>query len=40
MFGLTDCVQNYQSIRDEKKQLFSNLLDNVIQLKVRLDHFD
>ena len=38
--GLTDSVQCKQSVRDEKKQMFYNVLDNInVQLKARFDHF-
>ncbi|XP_005161614.3 zinc finger MYM-type protein 1 isoform X3 [Danio rerio] len=38
--GLTDSVQSQQLVRDERKRLFSNILDNITaQLRARFDHF-
>ncbi|XP_076012541.1 zinc finger MYM-type protein 1 [Genypterus blacodes] len=38
--GLTDSVQSNQSVRDERKQMFHDVLDNVsVQLKARFDDF-
>ncbi|XP_053467751.1 uncharacterized protein LOC128599809 isoform X1 [Ictalurus furcatus] len=38
--GLTDSVQSKQSVRDERKRMFHNVLDDIsVQLKARFDHF-
>ncbi|XP_063816563.1 solute carrier family 35 member C2 isoform X1 [Pseudophryne corroboree] len=38
--GLTDNAQSNQVIRDERKIMFYNILDNVcVQMKARFDHF-
>ncbi|XP_017295795.1 zinc finger MYM-type protein 1 [Kryptolebias marmoratus] len=38
--GLTEKIQRNQALRDERKQMFFSILDNVcVQLKARFDHF-
>lgn len=38
--GLTDNARSKQPIRDERKRMFYNILDNIgVQMKARFDHF-